>query len=61
MLNTAWDEFRLLKKQYGNRFIEWLYNEFTKERKTLASGNTGVFWLLEKTEKEALEIMSRFE
>jgi hypothetical protein len=60
-MNTAWDEFRLLKKQYGDRFISFLYDEFTKEHKTLSYGNAGVFWLLKKTEEEALEIMSRFE
>jgi len=61
MKKTAWRSYRFLNKKYDETFSDWLYQEFTKDKKTISYGSVGTFWLLSKSETEAMDIMRKFE
>lgn len=60
MNRTAWTLFRDLKEMHGEVFIQWLYGKSVDKSKRLGYKVEGVFWLLSKTEQEAIEIMDQF-
>ena len=59
---TAWEFFRTYREKYkkNGKFLGWLYQEFTKDKNRLGYSTDGVYWILEKPEQEAIEIMNRF-
>lgn len=60
MNRTAWSLFRDLKEMHGEGFMQWLYNESIRETRKLGFHSGGVFWILKKSEDEAIRIMDRF-
>lgn len=50
-----------MRRTYGQKFIDALYEWFVQEKKTLSYGNSGVFLLLSYEEKKAVEVMSDIE
>ena len=57
---SAWQFFSETRGQYGQKFFIWLCEKWSLEYNKFGTSLEAVLWLLDKPEKEAIDLMDEF-